>query len=110
VTSTHAGSSAITREVVENAYAAFAERDIPRLLGLLDADNASEEVLALEVLRILVDGDMAAVIGTTTVRARRTAITYTTDFVHLVTVGDGRVTRFQEFFDTHLAAAAFAAP
>ena len=76
----------------------------------LRVGNASEEVLALEVLRILVDGDMAAVIGTTTVRARRTAITYTTDFVHLVTVGDGRVTRFQEFFDTHLAAAAFAAP
>ena len=130
-------ATATTKVVVEAAYAAFAARDIPRLLDLLDPDvvwgqarnpsipssgtwqgiagvtewlrigNETEEVLQLEPRHLLVDGDMAAVIRGTTVRVRATGIAYTTDFVHLVTVTDGKVTRFQELFDTALAAAAF---
>jgi ketosteroid isomerase-like protein len=32
---------------------------------------------------------------------------YESDFVHLVTLADGRVTKFQEFFDTYAAGEAF---
>jgi ketosteroid isomerase-like protein len=32
---------------------------------------------------------------------------YESDFVHLVTFKDGKVARFQEFFDTYLAGEAF---
>jgi ketosteroid isomerase-like protein len=128
-----------TREVVEAAYRAFGARDIEALLGLLSPDvewgepdnphipsagtrrglsgviewlqvgNQTEAILGLEPRRILVDGDSAAVIGHTTVLARPTGRKYDTDFVHLVTVVDGRVVRFQEFFDTWVAAEAFRA-
>jgi ketosteroid isomerase-like protein len=32
---------------------------------------------------------------------------YETDFVHLVTFRDGKIARFQEFFDTYAASEAF---
>ena len=128
-----------TREVVEAAYRAFGARDIEALLTLLSPDvewgepanphipsagtrhgipgvvewlqvgNATEAILAFEPRRILVDGDMAAVIGRTTVMAKPTGRTYEMDFVHLATVAEGKVVRFQEFFDTWIAAEAFRA-
>ena len=45
----------------------------------------------------------------TVVLARPTGRTYAMDFVHLVTVVDGKVRRFREFFDTWAAAEAFRA-
>jgi ketosteroid isomerase-like protein len=130
-------STDATRSLVEQAYGAFAARDIPALLGLLDpavewgeADNPlipaagmrsgidgvlewlrigqeTEDIRAFEVRRILVDGDMAAAIGRTVIVARPTGRAYELDFVHLVTVADGRIVRFVEFFDTWAAAEAF---
>jgi uncharacterized protein len=130
-------SAPATRTIVEAAYRAFAARDIEALLALLgpevewgEADNphipsagtrrgtsgvvewlqvgnATEEIVSFDVRRILVDGDTAAVIGHTVVRARPTGRTYAMDFVHLVTVVEGKVTRFREFFDTWAAAEAF---
>jgi hypothetical protein len=38
---------------------------------------------------------------------RRTGKTYSTDFAHVVTIKDGKIARFQEFFDTFAAAEAF---
>ena len=32
---------------------------------------------------------------------------YKTDFVHVVTFRDGKIARFQEFFDTYVAGEAF---
>ena len=46
-------------------------------------------------------------VGFTKCLARATGKTYETDFVHVVTLADGKVTHFQEFFDTFAAAAAF---
>ena len=130
-------SSLTTRAVVEVAYRAFGARDIEALLAVLDPDvewgepdnphipsagtrrglagvvewltvgNETESIVALDVERILVDGDLAAVIGHTRVVAKATGIAYDTEFVHLVTVTGGRVVRFQEFFDTWIAAEAF---
>lgn len=56
---------------------------------------------------MLVDGDMAAAVGRTRIVARPTGTAYEMDFVHLITVADGKITRFVEFFDTWLAAEAF---
>jgi ketosteroid isomerase-like protein len=126
-----------TRDVVDGAYAAFGRRDLDTLLALLDPDvvwgepdnphipsastwrgiqgvvdwlrigNETEAILALEPRRILVDGDVAAVIGSTRVMARPTGRQDETECVHLVTVTGGRVVRFREFFDTWFAAEAF---
>jgi ketosteroid isomerase-like protein len=38
---------------------------------------------------------------------RSTGKVYETDFVHLIDLRNGRVARFQEFFDTYAAAEAF---
>jgi ketosteroid isomerase-like protein len=67
----------------------------------------AEEILGLDIQRMLVDEDSVAVVGHTKIRANSTGRIYETDFVHLVTVRDGKVTRFQEFFDTYAAGEAF---
>jgi ketosteroid isomerase-like protein len=128
---------ASTQLVVTAAYRAFASRDIPALVGLVAPDvvwgqpdnphipsagtrsgvegvlewlqlgATTEDVQRLEVRRVLVDGDMAAVVGAMRVVVRATGRAYEMDFVHLVTVRQGSVVRFQEFFDTWTAAQAF---
>ena len=123
--------------VVEAAYRAFGSRDIEGLLSFLSPDvvlgepdnplipsagtrrgidgvldwlrvgRETETILALEPQRFLAQGATVAVIGRTKVMARSTGKAYATDFIHLVDVRDGRIVRFQEFFDTYLAAEAF---
>jgi ketosteroid isomerase-like protein len=132
-------STQASLELVRAAYRAFATRDIDSLLRLvspavewgepvdpliptsgtrnglsgvlewLRIGQDTETILAFEPSRFLADGDTVAVIGRTTDVARTTGRTYDTDFVHVVTVDDGRIVRFQEFFDTWAAAEAFRA-
>jgi ketosteroid isomerase-like protein len=127
------------RHLVEAAYRAFGARDVETLVRLLspmvvwgEPDNplipsagtrrgiqgvldwlnvgkATELILELEPERFLADADMVAVVGHTKVLARPTGKVYATDFVHVVTVADGKIVRFQEYFDTFGAAEAFRA-
>ena len=123
--------------VVREMYAAFARGDVAMLLSVIspevewgEPDNpfnpaggtrhghagfiewlqighASEEILVLEPRRFLADEETVAVIGHTKCLAKATTRTYETDFVHLATFRDGKITRFQEFFDTYAAGEAF---
>jgi ketosteroid isomerase-like protein len=122
---------------VQEVYAAFARRDVQAILAVLSPDvewgepanpfnpaagtrrghagflewlqigRASEEILALETRQFLADMESVAVVGHTKCLAKPTGKTYETDFVHLVTFKDGKIVRFQEFFDTYAAAEAF---
>ncbi len=56
---------------------------------------------------MLADEDSVAVVGYTKIRVHATGKVYESDFVHLVTFRDGKVTKFQEFFDTYAAGEAF---
>jgi uncharacterized protein len=124
-------------ETVKGLYAAFAKRDIPAIVAMLSPDvewgeppnpfnpaggtrkghegflewieigRRSEEILQLEPRKMLVDEDSVAVVGFTRCRAIPTGKVYESDFVHLVTLESGRVTKFREFFDTYAAAEAF---
>jgi ketosteroid isomerase-like protein len=124
-------------EIVKQVYEAFAKRNINAILNLLSPDvewgepenpfnpaagtryghdgflewinigRESEEILALEPRKFLADNDSVAVVGYTKCLAKSTGKIYETDFVHLVTLKDGKVIRFQEFFDTYVAAEAF---
>ena len=130
-------SQAENLEIVRHLYAAFAERRIDAILAVLspevewgepdnphnpaagvhrghdgflewaDIGRRSEEILALEPRKMLVDEDSVAVVGFTRCRALTTGKVYDTDFVHLITLRDGKVTKFQEFFDTYAAGEAF---
>ena len=123
--------------VVRSLYAAFATRDVPRLLAMLSTNvewaepanpfnpaagtrrghagflewlrigHEAEEVLVLEPRDFLANTQAVAVVGYARCRVRATAREYTTEFVHLVTLENGKVRRFQEFFDTYAAAEAF---
>lgn len=124
-------------ELVRSLHRAFAQRDIPAMLALLSPTvewgeppnphnpaggtrhghagflewarigNEAEEVLVLEPRDYLTNDDPVAVVGFTRCRVRQTGAAYDTDFVHLVTIRDGKVQCFREFFDTYAAAEAF---
>jgi ketosteroid isomerase-like protein len=126
--------------LVQELYSAFGRRDIDAILGLISPDvewgepenpynpaagtrhgqagfmewvqigSQAEEVQALEPRRFLTDTDSVAVVGYTKCLAKATGKIYETDFVHLITLKDGKVTRFQEFFDTYAAGEAFRTP
>ena len=123
--------------MVQQVYAAFSEGDIEEVLRRLCSDvvwsepenpfnpaagsyrghagflewirigRESEEIQALEPTRFLVDQDGVAVVGHMRCRAKTTGRTYESDFVHLVTLRNGKISAFQEFFDTHAAGEAF---
>jgi len=76
-------------------------------LEWLNIGRQAEEILALEPKKFLTDIDTVAVVGYTKCIAKPTKKSYETDFVHLVTLKDGKVIRFKEFFDTYAAAEAF---
>jgi uncharacterized protein len=124
-------------ETVRRLYALFAERDIHAILDVLSPDvvwgepanpynpcggayrghegflkwaatgRQVEDILILEPSKMLANEDSVAVVGYTKIRVIPTGKVYETDFVHLVTLVDGKVTRFQEFFDTYAAGEAF---
>lgn len=123
--------------LVQQLYRSFARRDIPSVLSLLSADvvwgepanpfiptgatrqghagflewvrigQDVEEILVLEPRKFLVDSDSVAVVGYCKCLAKPTRRSYETDFVHLITLSEGKIVRFQEFFDTYIAGEAF---
>ena len=123
--------------VVKNLYAAFGTHDIKAIVELLSPEiewgepsnpynpaggtryghagflewlnigRQSEDILVLEPRKMLVDGDSVAVVGYEKCKAIPTGKVYESDFVHLVTLKSGKVTKFQEFFDTFVAGEAF---
>ncbi|HMU62785.1 MAG TPA: nuclear transport factor 2 family protein [Gemmatimonadales bacterium] len=124
-------------ELVQELYAAFAQRDIPGMLACLAPDvvwrepenpfnpaagvhcghegflewvrigREAEEIELLEPREFLTNQQTVAVVGYMRCRAKPTGRVYESDFVHLVTCRDGKVIRFQEFFDTYAAGEAF---
>jgi ketosteroid isomerase-like protein len=124
-------------QIVQKIYQDFGKRDIPAVLAALSHDvvwsepanpfnpaggtryghagflewaqigNQSEDIIVLEPRKILAQNDIVVVTGYMKCRAKATGNIYESDFVHLVTIQDGKVTRFQEFFDTYIAGEAF---
>lgn len=76
--------------------------------GFLDAHDAAEEILVFEVRRFVADGELVVAIGTFSGRAKPTGREWSTPFVHVLTIVDGRLHRWEAFFDTAAAVAAHA--
>ena len=125
------------KKIVQLLYSAFAKRDVNAIVGLLSSDvewgepenpynpaggtryghkgflewlnigRQAEEILELEPQKMLTDNDSVAVVGYIKCLAIPTGKTYESDFVHLITLKDGIIIRFQEFFDTYIAGEAF---
>lgn len=123
--------------LVQQLYSAFGERDINKILEMLSPDvewgepsnpfnpaggtryghkgflewidigRRSEDILELQIKKWLTDNDSVGIVGYMKCRAISTGKIYDSDFVHLITVDNGRVKKFQEFFDTYSAGEAF---
>ena len=74
--------------------------------GFLDAHDAAEEILEFEVRRMVADGDTVIALGHFVGRAKPGGGEWSTDFVHHLTIVDGRLRRWEAFFDTAAAVAA----
>ncbi len=124
-------------KIVQQLYSAFEKRDIPAILSMLSPDvewvepsnpfnpaagiryghsgflewvnigRQSEEILVLEPRKYLTAINTVAVYGYMKCLAKATRKIYESDFVHLFSIKDNQIVRFQEFFDTYAAGEAF---
>jgi hypothetical protein len=122
---------------VQELYAAFRKGDVSGILALLSPEvewsepenpfnpaagtrrgragflewlrigQETEQILTLEPRQFLSNDDSVAVVGYSKCLAKPTGRMFETDFVHLITFRDGKIARFQEFFDTYAAGEAF---
>lgn len=125
-------------KLVKQTYEYFKSGDIQSLLGLYDeniewevpesghvayggkrtgrhsveefftAVNNDMEPIEFEQKEFVAQGDKVVVIGRFCWRIRATGKEYTSDYVHVVTVTDGKITGFQEYMDTAAASEAHA--
>jgi uncharacterized protein len=117
-------------EIVKEGYAKFGGGDIDGLLSLFSDDiewttptvngasftgkrngreavaeffsqlNENEEFTNFEPREFIAQGDRVVVLGTSAATVKSTGRTAETEWVHIFTVRDGKVTSFQEFFDS----------
>ena len=76
------------------------------LVRFLEAHDAAEEIVEFEVRRMVAEGDTIVAIGHFAGRAKPDGGEWSTDFVHHLTITDGRVRRWEAYFDTAAAVAA----
>jgi ketosteroid isomerase-like protein len=123
-------------EVVQSAYAAFGRGDVPAILSLIADDvewrfcgskglpytgtfrtkdeiakwfasiAEVEDILAFEPREFIPAGDKVAILGWERTRVRSSGKTFETEWVHVFTARDGRITRFWGMYDTEVSAAA----
>lgn len=74
-----------------------------RVADFLERHDAAEEVLALDISDIAVADAIAFVRGRFTGMAKPAGQQWATDFVHVLTVRDDQLQRWQSFFDTAAA-------
>ncbi len=70
--------------------------------------DESEECLSFETTEFIAQNDKVVVLGNFSWRINSTNKEYASDFAHVVTVADGKITGFYEFFDTAAARRAYA--
>ncbi len=122
---------------VQEGYEKFESGDIPGLLDLCSQDidwnvpeienapfagswhgreslgdffnllSATEEITDFEAREFIAQGDKVVVLGRSTSTVLATGRHYSTEWVHIFTVKDGKMTNFNEFFDTAAALRAF---
>jgi len=117
-------------QIIQEGYAKFGSGDIEGLLNLFSDDiewttqtvmgapftgkrngreavaeffsllDENEEFTNFEPREFIAQGDRVVVLGTSTATIKSTGRTAETEWVHVFTVRDGKVTSFQEFFDS----------
>src|SRR5215204_2761368 len=124
-------------QIVQDAYNKFASGDIAGLLGNCAEDidwetpevenstfggkcrghaavgqffagmDAAQEITKFEPAEFIAQGDRVVVLGTFAANVKETGRNYESDWVHVFTVKDGKITNFSEFFDNAAATRAY---
>lgn len=127
----------INSQIIRDAYEKFRSGDVPGLLSLFADDidwrtphvenvsfggarlgreevgevfkllGESEDITSFEPAEYIAQGDKVVVLGSSKATVKSTSRSYETDWVHIFTVKDGKVTNFAEFFDTAAVEKAF---
>ena len=79
------------------------------LAGFISSIDEYEEFLKMEPTEFIAQGDRVVVLGSYLARSKTTDKQYATDFAHIITVKDGKVISFLEFFDNAAAGRAHSA-
>jgi ketosteroid isomerase-like protein len=77
--------------------------------GFFAAVNQLFDIQRFEPREFIAQGDLVVVLGSETAAARSTGKVLDLDWVHVFTMRNGKVTAFQEFFDTAAVVAALGA-
>lgn len=80
---------------------------IKGFLEWLNIVREPEEILVLQPSSFLADNDTVAVVGYIECLPKTTGKRYATDFINLITLKEGKIVKFQEFFDTYIAGETF---
>ena len=130
-------NEAANTQTLRECYEKFGSGDIPGLLALFaedidwtipEVENApysgtrhgresvaeffklladTEDITHFEPREYIAQGDRVVVLGRSTSTVRETGRHYSTEWVHVCTVKDGKLTNFLEFFDSAAATRAF---
>lgn len=130
-------STSTNTEVIQQAYEKFGSGDIPGLLELCaenigwevpEIENApfsgiregvkavgeffaqltdAEDITRFEPLEFIAQNDKIIVLGESAATVKATGRGYETDWVHVFTVRDGKITNFHEYLDSAAANKAF---
>jgi len=130
-------SETTNTEIVQTGYGKFGSGDIPGLLSLFADDidwqtphvenapfagnrlglkevaeffkllSESEDISYFEPAEFIAQGAKVVVLGRSKATVKATSRSYETDWVHIFTIHDGKVTNFHEFYDTAAATRAF---
>ncbi len=69
--------------------------------------NEHAEIRHFEPSEFIAQGEKVVVLGHSAATARATGKKYESDWAHVFTLKDGKIVRFQQYFDTAATAAAF---
>lgn len=94
---------------VESDYLPFSgiyrgKQDVMRYFGML---AQAQEAVRFEPLEMVAEGDKVVVSGESEWMVRATARSYSNPWVHIFTIRDGKIARFQQFNDTAAAEHAY---
>ena len=92
---------------IENAPFAGSRRGVENVGEFFQQLTAAEDITVFEPTEFIATDDRVVVLGRSTATVRETGRTYSTDWVHVFRLADGKVTEFNEYFDNAAATRAF---
>jgi len=77
------------------------------LAAFVQSVSESQDALAFNPVEFIAQGDKVVVLGNYSWRVKATGREYSSDWAHIVTFSDGKISAFKEYMDTGTAAAAY---